>query len=375
MWRWIEGLRGTHGGNIYEVGRRYCIDPDEIIDFSASINPLGLSPRAEAALSRSLHRILHYPDPDSRELSDALAQYHGIDRKEVLVGNGSTEFIYLIPRVFRPKRALIVAPAFSEYERALSEVGCSVEYFPASREDGFVPNVDGLLSALGRGYSIIYICNPANPTGALIPRKDMLEIEGECERRGTICVIDEAFIDFCEEDESLKREAAGGRSTFVLRSMTKFFALPGLRVGYVIGNRDGILEMASRREPWTVNALAQVAALESLRDEEYIRRTRELVASERDYLRRGIEEIGCFHPFESKANFLLVEILCRGLDSTALRQILIPHRILIRDCESFHNLGQKFFRIAVRSREENDKFLSALRKLKNNRSHGVRTTG
>jgi threonine-phosphate decarboxylase len=356
----------THGGNIYEIAKRHGLDPTKIIDFSASINPLGLSPKARKKIVREgLSAILHYPDPDSSELRGALAQFHGVGEDQVLAGAGSTEFIYTIPRLLKIRRPLIVTPAFSEYENALESSGesCQIYFFESKEGDGFELNVEGLMLALTQGYDALYLCNPNNPTGILTDKKDLLRILARTEREKVWFILDEAFIDFLPE-ESLMNEARATSRLIILRSLTKFFALPGLRAGYLVSNPEVSQNFCRYREPWTVNALAQMAAVESLKDQVHITRTKKWVDQERKNLIRELRGIPGFIPYPSAANYLLVQ-LHPSLNLTAadLRKKLIPQGILIRDCNSFHHLGPYFFRIAVRSRKENQALLRTLRQV------------
>lgn len=356
-------MNKIHGGNIYEIARQFGLNPDEIIDFSASINPLGLSKKAEKKLKENLSAVPHYPDPQCFDLTQALAQFHGLEPEQILAGAGSTEFIYAIPRVLKIQHALVVTPTISEYENALEGSsdgrGCRIHYFETREEDGFELCVESLLFALTQGYEALYLCNPNNPTGILTEKEDLRKILAQTEREKVWFILDEAFIDLVEE-ESLKREAGACSRLILLRSLTKFFALPGLRVGYMISHPEVIQKFHQQKEPCTVNALAQIAAVESLKDEGYISRTKEFIVQERDRLIYGLRSIPGFVPYPSSANFLLVQLHpSLNLRAAELREKLIPRGILIRDCNSFHHLGPYFFRIAVRSRKENNLLLRA----------------
>jgi threonine-phosphate decarboxylase len=358
-------LNRIHGGNIYEMARQSGRPPEKITDFSASINPIGLSKRAVKKLKESLSAVLHYPDPLYSALTQALAEFHKLEASQILAGAGSTEFIYAIPRVLKVQRALIVTPAFSEYENSLesSNAGCKIHYFETKEEDGFELGVESLLFALTQGYDALYIGNPSNPAGILTEKKELRKILAQAEREKIWFILDEAFIDFHEE-ESLKAETASSCRLIVLRSLTKFFALPGLRVGYMISNPEVIQKFRQHKEPWSVNALAQLAAIESLRDKGYITRTRKFIELERERLTHDLRSIPGFIPYPSAANYLLVQLHpSLNLTAAELREKLIPHGILIRDCNSFHHIGPYFFRVAVRSRRENSVLLKALRQV------------
>ena len=360
-------MNKIHGGNIYEVAQRLSLDPNEIIDFSTSINPLGVSKKAEKKIKENFSAILRYPDTHCSELTRTLAQFHGLAEDQILAGAGSTEFIYAIARVLNIQRALVVTPAFSEYENALEScpatAGGNVDYFETREEDGFELNIGDLLFTLTRGYDALYLCNPNNPTGILTEREELKKILAQAEREEVSFILDESFIDF-EEGESLKKEAAMSSRLILLRSMTKFFALPGLRVGYMISNPEVIEKFRQKKEPWSVNVLAQIAAVESLRDAGYQSRTDKFIQQEREHLIQGLRSIPGLIPYPSAANYLLVQLHpSLNLTAAELREKLILQGILIRDCNSFHHIGPYFFRIAVRSRKENNLLLKALRQV------------
>ena len=347
-----------HGGNIFAIAKSLGLPPENMLDFSASINPLGMAPGVRAALSGCVDRLMHYPDKGAAELKESLSAYHGVATNELAVANGSTELIHLVPRVVPGRRGLIVAPAFAEYALALERSGWQTDYFTLKSGDGFSLSLPALQEKLGEGYDILFICNPGNPTGALIPKDDMKEIIGLCRNSGTFLVLDEAFIDFCEE-QSAKDLIGGFERGVLLRSMTKFFAIPGLRLGYAIGAPATIEAIASLQDPWSVNTAAQIAGIASLSDADYCRRTRKYVGEERDRLSAGLAGLSCFKPFPSRANYLLTEIR-NGLDAAQIRLKLIEKGILIRDCSNFEGLNGRFIRVAVRLREENEMLLERL---------------
>lgn len=360
-------MNKVHGGNIYEIARKYGLRADQIIDFSASVNPLGLSPKAKKKLLEGLPAVLHYPDARCSELTAALDQFHGLGEGQILAGAGSTEFIYALPRTLDMRRVLLVTPAFSEYENAFEVAGTGastpIDYFGTKEEDGFELNMEGLLSALTRGYDALYLGNPNNPTGILAEKEDLLKILEATEKAKIWFILDETFIDLVEE-ESFKKEAVISSRLIILRSLTNFFALPGLRVGYMIANPEAIQTFRQCKEPWTVNALAQIAAVASLKDKSYIAHTKTFIHQERRHLIKGLQSIPGLIPYPSVANFLFVQLHpALDLTATELRGELIPRSILIRDCRSFHHLGPYFFRVAIRSRRENNLLLKALRQI------------
>ena len=347
-----------HGGNIFAIARFLGISPEEIIDFSASINPLGMAPGVRDALANCVERLLHYPDKGAAELKECIAAYHGVSAGQIAVANGSTELIHLIPRLVGGSRALIIAPAFAEYACALEKAGWQIDYLTLQSEDAFSLPLPALREKLAGRYDLLFVCNPGNPTGALIPKQEIAEVLELCQASGTFLVLDEAFIDFCEED-SAKDLVGGVERAVLLRSMTKFFAIPGLRLGYAIGAPGTITAIAALQDPWSVNTVAQVAGIASLSDAAYCAATRSYVTKERERLAARLGNLPSLKVFPSRANYLLVQIT-NGTSAGDLRSKLLDQGVLIRDCGNFEGLDGNFFRVAVRLREENDRLVELL---------------
>lgn len=347
-----------HGGTVFAVARQLGVPPEELLDFSASINPLGPVPGVREAVAGAFDRAVHYPDSAATALAAALADYHGLEPATVCVANGSTELIYLLPLLVSGRRGLVVAPPFSEYGKSLQRAGWTVDYLDLPAADGFRLTAAQLDERLPAGYDLLFVGNPGNPTGTLLSRAEMAAIAECCRRHGTFLVIDEAFMDFCEEEsiKGLLVERGGG---VVLRSLTKFFAIPGLRLGYALGAPALIARLAALREPWSVNTLAQVAGLASLGDADYRRRSRALIAGERHWLAAALAALPGLRPYPAAANYLLVEIVA-GPPAREVARRLLGERMLIRDCASFRGLDDRFFRVAVRNREENERLVAAL---------------
>ncbi|GLI38526.1 threonine-phosphate decarboxylase [Geobacter hydrogenophilus] len=349
-----------HGGTVFAVARQLGVSSDEILDFSASINPLGPPAGVRKAVAAAFDRLVHYPDSGATELRDALARHHHLLPENICVANGSTELIYLMPRLTGGRRGLIVAPPFSEYAKGLSRAGWEIDYLDLSPGNGFALSLDALDRRLASGCDLLFLANPGNPTGVLIPRDVVAEVIRLCRRHGIFLVLDEAFIDFCEEESAKDLVAQGGG--VVLRSMTKFYAIPGLRLGYAVGSEEVIARLAALREPWSVNTLAQAAGLACLADGDYPARTRSLVEAERVRLDAGITALPGLAVYPSAANYLLAR-LDAGPTAPELAAWLLAERVLIRDCSSFRGLSDRFFRIAVRGPEENGRLLELLGKI------------
>ena len=353
-----------HGGNLTSASLLYKIKIDRFIDFSANINPLGMSPEVKNALLKSIDFVPYYPEPYCERLKTEIANYLGINKENILVGNGSCDLIYLTVRSFKPKNVLIPVPTFSEYEYAVKINGGRCHFLRLSKNNKFLWEPESIVEHLN-GIDMIFICNPNNPTGSLIAKEALLSIVTICKKNNVKIVIDEAFIDFVENHESFSmvRDATFIENLIVLRSLTKFFGLAGLRVGYLTGKSQLIKKIALQQIPWAVNALGQIAAKEALKDKKFIKETRNYIQQERRYLWNKLKAIEGIEPYPATANFILCHLSKEDMNSSFITEKLGYQGILIRDCKNFRGLNNKFIRIAVKKREENLKLISALNKI------------
>jgi len=344
-----------HGGDVYHLARTLGVDIADLLDFSANINPLGFPPGLTMAVQEAMREIVHYPDRRSLKLRAALADYHRLTPGEILVGNGSTELIYLVARALRPRRGLIVTPAFSEYEHALNLARVPADFYPTDESHNFtlrdVPEP--------QAGDLVFLAHPASPSGVLLDPELFLRLAARSEAAGAYLLLDEAFVDFVEE-ASLKIHLGRFPCLLILRSFTKFFAIPGMRLGCLLGAPELTARLAESQEPWSVNTMAQVMGRACLADSEYISRTRALIKREREFLFDRLAATPGLTPFPSVVNYLLVELTRPGMTAAALREQMLTHRIVIRDASNFRGLDERFFRIAVRGREENERLLMAL---------------
>ncbi len=351
-----------HGGAIFSAAISAGCKPDEILDFSASINPLGLSAHVRKACHDAIELSVHYPAPYPSDLSDAIASKHGISPDSVVPANGSTSLIHLIPTIIKGDSAIIVAPAFSEYSNALARHGWKTAYHTLKAEESFRLDTESLGNRLMEEKpSILFFCNPGNPSGKLYSREDIEQILLLCESSGTLLVLDEAFMDFCGEENSSKLISQKSGNCILLRSMTKFYALAGLRLGFAIAAPDIAAKLREAIPPWDVNTIAQHAGIAALSESSYEAETISLIKTERAYLEESIKGIRGMKFFYSSANYLLIQIE-RPLTSDLLqRKLFQRHRILIRDCSNFKGLDSRFIRVAVRGRQENMRLIDGLR--------------
>lgn len=355
----------VHGGNIKQYLGNIPQARDKLIDFSININPLGLSLKAKEAITKNISELTCYPEPDSRSLKMALGDFHRIKINNLAVGNGSIELIYLIPKALKAKKVLVITPTFSEYEFAAKSHEVQVAFFKTEEKDDFRIQLSKLRQYLSWA-DLVFLGNPNNPTGAYISLDDMLTLTGLCVKSNAILVVDEAFIDFVDghEEDNLISIAATRPGLLIIRSITKFFALPGLRIGYGIGHRDFINKITSLQYPWNVNLLAQAAGEAVLKDKDYIYKSRRYVSKERRRLFHSLKAIKGLKVFPPSANFILCKLEQSSIKAArVLNARLIEKGIVIRNCDNFRGLNQKFFRVAVRRRQENLKLLMAMKQV------------
>lgn len=358
-----------HGGDVFAAARRQGVAVTRILDFSANINPLGPSPRALRRVRRELNLIRFYPDDQMEELRDLVAEREAIDAKCVLFGNGATQLLHLIPRFLKPRKALLVEPGFAEYAAALQGAGCKIHRLYLDPEKGFRLQRSQFFRAIrNERPDLILLGNPNNPTGIRISGPLLSELLERCAKQRIHLVLDESFIDFTLK-RSLAAEASRRPCLLVVRSLTKFWALPGLRIGYLVAQKALVEKLSACMEPWSVNTLALVAAAESLRDSAHGRRTLILVRRERAFLLKRLAKLGWLKPFPSDVNFLLVRVAGTGLSSTELQSRLERRNVLIRDASSFPGLGPQYIRIAVRNRRDNIRLIEALNSIGHSWEH------
>lgn len=346
-----------HGGEIFRAAQDLGIPFDEILDFSASINPLGMPEGVAEAAAGAVARAVHYPEVDAASLRRELAAFCKLPEAHLVPGSGSTELLYLLPRVLAPRRALIVTPAFSEYQRGLELAGCEVDGFALRAEDRFALDPEALLSSMAPMTDLVVVANPANPTGALIPPPVLLELARVLEGRASL-LVDEAFIDFCP-DYSILRRVPEYFNLYVLRSLTKFYAIPGLRAGFLAGPEAGVASLGARREPWTLSTPALAAASACLDAEAYRRLSLATIPQLRQEFADALVALG-LEVFPSRANFVLARLPEGAPGGGEIAATLRRGGILVRTCCSFPPLDDRYLRLAVRSSEDNKRLVAAL---------------
>lgn len=356
-----------HGGDIYGAARELGRDPSKILDFSASINPLGPSPHAWNAITASRRLLSHYPDPACWDLRQALATFWHIDPEQIVVGNGSTELIEALPRALGIHRLLVVQPTFSEYAAAMARAGGRATALYADRSDQYAIPIDRLCRVMetgrndGRPIDGVVLCHPNSPTGQACSADEVARLAKAARRRGLWLVIDEAFADYCP-DRSVLPHAASWPGVVVLRSMTKFYALPGLRVGYAVATHTAVSRLRRQLPPWSVCVMGQVAALAALNDAAHARKSLRFMARERERFGKLLAALpGCV-VMPTCANYFLVE-LPRGRHARDITEYLRSKGLLIRDCSSVPGTNSRSIRLAVRTVQDNDRLIRTLSRL------------
>ncbi len=356
----------SHGGDVWGFSRKYGIPLDRVLDFSGPINYLGPSPKAVEAIKQNANLVRFYPDPNPVTLRQEIAAYvgHDISPDNVILGNGSIELIYTIAEPFpRGFKAVIPVPSFTEYEKAALRVGGEPIFVQLPVD--FTLNINDIKQAVTDDARIMCICNPHSPSGTLYSKEDVIELVEFCQKRNIIFSIDENYIEFSPkgEDTTVAGFVNKYENLFVIRSVTKFYGMPGIRFGYGIAATKLVDTLQTVKLPWSINGLAGLAVLAAFKDKEFIQKTKRSIADEKARLAKTLTEIGGLKVFPSETNFLLAKILNGKITSTELREQLAKQGLLIRDCCTFVGLDTTYFRVTVRSNEDNQKLTEAIRTL------------
>lgn len=352
-----------HGGDIYTY--------QGMLDFSANINPLGIPSSVVKAAAQGAAQAASYPDTQCRELRRALAEQESrglpqpIRPEQLICGNGAADLIFALALAQKPRQALLLAPGFHEYEQALRAIDCQIQYHYLTEQDGFALNVSRLAAELTPATELLFLCNPNNPTGLALTRQQLRPLLESCRKCGTLLVLDECFNEFLDEPAAytLKPLLAEFPNLFILKAFTKLYAMPGLRLGYGISADAGLLaRLAEVSQPWRVSTPAQLAGLAALQEQEYVRQAQALVRQERQFLRHELSALG-LKVYNSLANYIFFRSPDGWPAEFDLAAACRERQILIRDCSNYVGLQPGFYRIAVRTRPENEKLLQALRQI------------
>ena len=352
-----------HGSDLEKIEELFGIKKEKITSFSSNVNPLGLPESVKNAFSSFLSALTAYPDRNYKALREAVAAYSHCDSASVLVGNGSSELISLFISALSPKKALILGPTYSEYERSVALAGGKSRYFPLREKDGFRLNEEALEEKLTEDTDLFILCNPNNPTAGLIRRDTLRRILDICMERAIFVMVDETYIEFTDHMDSHSAIALTGdyENLVVLRGISKFYAAPGLRFGYAVTKSSRLLlAFHSGEIPWSVNSMAEKMVPLMLSDTDFQAKTRELIRTERNRLTEVYQSSGKFTVYPSDANFLMMKIREENVTSEDLFLRCIRQGLMIRDCSSFPFLSEKFIRICLLMPEENDRLSAVL---------------
>ena len=344
-----------HGGKIPVKNSDH-----NIIDFSSNITPLGIPNSVKLIIKKNLDKIQFYPDPKSENVISSLEKYTHLSKSNIIVGNGAIEILYNFCFAFLSKttKVLIHVPTFQEYETAVKLSNCKISYFKSLN---LSTNIDSFISQIPKS-GCIFLCNPNNPTGKLLSKKELLSIIIVAKKLKTIVFIDECFIELVpKSNESVISYVKKYDNLFILRSLTKSFGLPGLRIGYACGSKEIIKILQKIKIPWSVNSLAQDAANAVIKNTSHLKKSNIIIKKELKYLEDNISILNGFECIFSSTNFILIKI---KYDSTKLQTKLLKNKILIRDCKNFRGLDNHYIRIAVKSHKDNVKLVKALEKIK-----------
>lgn len=346
-------MNTTHGGDWAAFQAEYGAAP---LDFSANVSPLGVPEGVAEAFREAAREIDRYPDPRCTALCAAIAEKEQVPPDFVLCGNGAADLIWRAVFAAKPRRALVTAPCFGEYEAALEASGCETLRLPL-REPFMVTGE--IADLIYHNLDLIILCNPNNPTGRTIAPALLQQIVRRCGETGTRLLLDECFLDFLIDPSAhtLKPCLEDFPWLVILRAFTKLYGMAGARLGYVLGSDRAFLEAMRRAgPPWGVSALAQAAGLAALEDDDYVNCLRALIAAERPRLFAALRDLG-LRVIPGEANFLLFQ------SAVPLDAALRKRGILIRNCGSFTGLDESWYRTAVRTPEDNDRLLEALREI------------
>lgn len=354
-------MQYEHGGNIHKFLREQPEFKENLLDFSANINPFGLSELGKKSMLESLQWLEHYPDPDYYQLKSAMAAYYKTNREWLSLYNGAAEGMHELFRFLSPKRAMLLAPTFIEYEKALSRLGVELFYYTLKKENEFNIEKEAFLIHLElERPNLLVICTPNNPTGQLTEPDFLEKIAERLKKWKGQLVVDEAFIDFLpNQTASMVGYLGLHENLHIMRSFTKFFGVPGLRLGAVLTANSSFHEnQQTYGVPWRVNTMAEHYALGALEDKSYIENSRELIVNQRSQLLSALADVDALKVYKSFADYMLLDV---GAEKAKdFEQGLRDRGILIRNCSNYKGLREGYFRIAIKEKKANERLQGAI---------------
>ena len=366
-----------HGGNIFQFAHEQRIEPYEVVDFSANINPLGPSQRGLDALNAQLRYISHYPDATNDDVLNAIADTYGMDKHQIIVGNGAAELLYAICRLPGYTGAFVPAPGFSEYKEALeaSKIPVRDIFYRPREDDKGKPYFEVPYLALETfaaelkgqdGRIIVFLGNPNNPDGTLLDKDHIRTVASMLKDANSLLVIDESFIDFVGNDplqdneHSMRSLVNEFDNIIVVHSFTKFYAVPGLRIGAAFTNETLITQLQQYIPSWSVNTLAQAYTKAALNDVDYIKRTKQELNEERAFMYNALDAIEGITVYPPSANFMLFQVNQEGITANYINEELKKYNMIVRNCDSYVGLTNHWVRIAIKDHDTNIKLVDKL---------------
>lgn len=357
-------MKPKHGANLFELSQKYGFNIEEIVDFSSNINPFGVSKKALEKLKNNLDKAAIYPDPDYIELKKIIANYLDTSNNQVLIASGVSSFIKSFISILNPKNSLIYSPTYSEYEKELSANNSKIHKYNLVKKENFNLDIDKLIEKINsENIELTFICNPNNPTGTIIEKE---KIEKILKSINSILIVDETYVEFSDTDRfSSVNLATKYDNLVVMRSTSKFFSTPGIRLGYSVTNNEKILEIYNNKEEliWGINIYAEIMGKEMFQDYEYQTKVRNFIEEERKNIYKELSDVKSLKLYKSYGNFILIEIVDKSITSDELYDLLIQKKMAIRNCRNFENLNEYFFRICILSKENNEKLILGIRKI------------
>ena len=370
-------MSNIHGGNIFQFAHEQRIEPYEVIDFSANINPLGPSQRGLSALEAQLRYISHYPDATNDDVLNTIADTYGMNKNQIVVGNGAAELLYAICRLPGYTGAFVPAPGFSEYKEALEASRIPVRdiFYRPREDDNGKPYFEVPYLALETfaaelkgqdGRIIVFLGNPNNPDGTLLDKNHIRTLATMLKDANSLLVIDESFIDFVGNDilqdneYSMRSLVNEFDNIIVVHSFTKFYAVPGLRIGAVFSNPQIIDQLNTFIPTWSVNTLAQAYTEAALNDIEYVKWTKQVLREEQHYMYNALDAIAGITVYPASANFILLHIEQEGVTADSINEALKKHNMIVRNCDSYMGLNSQWVRVAIKDHDNNVRLVDTL---------------
>ncbi|WP_138160408.1 pyridoxal phosphate-dependent aminotransferase [Peptoniphilus catoniae] len=352
-------MKNKHGANIFEISRDYGLALKDIADFSSNINPMGASPKAKLKVKDNIDLVSAYPDTDYIDLKNAISNYSGARKEDILLFTGTTEGLIEYIRLINPKNSLVFAPSYSEYEHELKKIKSTIHYYYLKEEEGFRVDVNRLIKQIkDNKIDLLVFSNPSNPTGTALEKND---IEKILKQTDTHLLVDETYVEFTDTKKFSSVELTKTYpNLFTLRGTSKFFAMPGIRLGYGIISSEPIKSSIETNEMlWNINIFADLMGQASFADRDFIKSVEDFVSAERSFIKKELDKIDEIKSYDFYGNFILSKILN---ESTAkeLRNSLLPYGLVIRDCSNFKGLGEKYFRFCILDKKSNRRLIEKI---------------